>query len=622
MQSEAPSDYKLSHFNSGMKSMRPEAKDVLDLLTPLTDDSSVDVRRGASLAIAAIATALPFKDQREALWSLLEHPSWAVRRSAGMGLGLILKKSSSKFNKEVSEKLFQLTNDRDYSVKWGAGVGLGLALPKIFSSLPEAERYIDTLIQEGTTMASVARGVCFGLGMAIIDNPDSYAFSLLRSIIKNESRVDRLFPYALQGLSYGTTFLRSEQSQDTFTIFQEDLVQNPAQLGSVYGLGYSTMKREHVSSAIETLKHIISTSSDWRLKVSAGFSLIVALSISPSSTAIEEVSTILASFPERALEAAAVCIGFLSTVFKHLSQKNWLLNWMQQYKKQKNAVSRGLGIALGLLGDSQDILLQYLDENADSKSGALLGLALASNLSHNFLEAQEIIMPYLNHLHSTVRWSAAYALALLTLETVSDSIPIEVFLGVGEATPGWWIRGITLTSIGLMKQRENREIIILDQLNSNPSSYFDDLSPLIRACALRSYFQSSILASEKNNLLKNYLHDIDPLVGYVAADLLRKQYLNHPEAFSGLLLSLDVTALSRLGEVSRQSLFQELSSPLFQKSFLSRLKCAQTLEKALNFMSDFYAPSILKDALLSENDPFIKSILEKILIDLQNYVIK
>ncbi len=612
--------------------MRPTAKEILELLTPLVDDPSVDVRRGASLSIAALASILDPQAQQEVIWSLLEHPSWAIRRSGAIGLGLITNSPNRPTSDEIREKLFQMTNDRDHSVRWGAGVGLGLVLPEFFPTFSKAEKYLDELITQGRNMSSVIRGICLGLGMAIISNPHSYAFRFLKSIMRSKSDRNQFIPTALQGLSYGAAFLPSRESQEAFSIFQDDLIQNPARVESIYGLGFSTMKNDHAETALQIIKSLITNytsdpssnapprPSSWRIHAASSFSLIAALSTFSSPIVVEDVTDIIKKFPERALEASTVSLGLLSMLFEPFSQKELLFELAKKYDSGRTGVNRGLGIALGLLGASQDIFVQHLKEDATAKSGALLGLSFSSFLSGSYSEALEIITPYLNHKNASVRWSVCYALALLTTETVGDSIPTEVFLGIGESTPGWWVRGISLTSIGLIKRLGNRELFMLDKLVTNPERYFSDPTPLIRACALRRYFQTSKLHSESVSVLKDFLQDIDPLVSYIAADLVREHYLEKPEIFSNLLMSLDLSALSRLGEVSRQSLFQRLTSPLFQNNYIAKLNCVRLLEQLINFLPDIYSPTPLQEALASENDAHIREYLEKILMKLHEFL--
>ncbi|MFX0063472.1 MAG: HEAT repeat domain-containing protein [Candidatus Hermodarchaeota archaeon] len=612
--------------------MRPTAKEVLELLTPLVDDPSVDVRRGASLSIAVLASTLEPQGQRETIWSLLEHSSWAVRRSGAIGLGLIAKSSNQPISKEIGEKLFQIVNDRDHSVRWGAGVGLGLALPEFFPTFSKAEKYLDKLIAQDRNMVTVIRGICLGLGMAIIYDPHSYAFHLLKSIMRNKSDRSKFIPNALQGLSYGAAFLPYRESLEAFSIFQEDLIQNPTRVESIYGLGFSTMNNDHSETALQIIKSLITNSasnsssdalsnpSSWRIYAASSFSLIAALSTFSSPIAVEDVINIIKKFPERALEASTVSLGLLSMLFEPFSQKEPLFEMVKKYHSERTDVKRGLGIALGLLGASQDTFVQHLKEDDTAKSGALLGLSFSSSLSDSYPEILKIITPYLNHKNASVRWSVCYALAFLTTETVGNSIPTEVFLGIGETIPGWWVRGICLTSIGLIKRLRNRELFILNTLVTNPERYFSDPIPLIRACALRQYFQTSKLHSESINILKDFLQDLDPLVSYIAADLVRKHYLEKPETFSNLLMSLDLSALSRLGEVSRQSLFESLSSPLFQNNYIAKLNCVRLLEQLINFLPDIYSATPLQEALVSENDAYIREYLEKILMKLHEFL--
>ncbi|MFX1254501.1 MAG: HEAT repeat domain-containing protein [Promethearchaeota archaeon] len=615
--------------------MRPTAKEILELLTPLVDDPSVDVRRGASLSIAAIASILEPKIQQKAILLLLEHPAWAIRRNGAIGLGLVAKNPNQPISDEMREKLFQMTNDRDHSVRWGAGVGLGLALPEFFPTLSKASKYLDKLIAQGRSMVSVVRGICLGLGMAIIYDPHSYAFQLLKSIMDDKNK-SQFIPNALQGISYGASFLPFKENQEAFSIFQDDLIQNPARVESIYGLGFSTMKNEHAETAMQIIKSLItdlvsdpssktlSNPGSWRIYAASSFSLIAILSTFSSSIAIEEVSDIIKNFPERALEASTVSLGLLSMLFGPFSQKELLFELVKKYDSKRPDLERGLGIALGLLGSGQDIFVERLKEDAMAKSGALLGLSFSSSLSNSYIEAFEIISSYLKHKNSSVRWSVCYALAILTTETVGNSIPTEVFLGIGESVPGWWVRGIILTSIGLIKRLEaggkNRELFILNKLITNPESYFYDSSPLIRACALRRYFQTSKLHPENLSILKDFLQDLDPLVSYIAADLVREHYLEKPKMFSNLLMSLDLSSLSRLGEVSRQSLFQRLISPLFQNNYIAKLKCVRLLEELINFLPEIYTSTPLQEALASENDVHIREYLEKVLIKLHEFL--
>ena len=97
-------------------------------------------------------------------------------------------------------------------------------------------------------------------------------------------------------------------------------------------------------------------------------------------------------------------------------------------------------------------------------------------------------------------------------------------------------------------------------------------------------------------------------------------YLEKPEIFSNLLMSLDLPSLSRLGEVSRQSLFERLTSPLFQNNYIAKLKCVRLLEQLINLLPEIYSPTPLQKALAGENDAYIREYLEKILMKLHEFL--
>ena len=117
----------------------------------------------------------------------------------------------------------------------------------------------------------------------------------------NDKNRSQFIPNVLQGISYGAPFLPSRENQEAFSIFQDDLIQNPARVASIYGLGFSTMKNDHAQTALQIIKTLItdltsdsssrtlSNPSSWRIYAASSFSLIAALSTASSSIDVEDV---------------------------------------------------------------------------------------------------------------------------------------------------------------------------------------------------------------------------------------------------------------------------------------------------------------------------------------------